>query len=145
MTEANNNQQLTNEELLQQQTKQKLIQELKKYPIVQVAVKNCNVARSTFYRWKTEDLQFSKEVDDAINEGSTVITDMAESQIIQAIKDQNIQAIIFWLKSRHKAFSSKVELSGKVEMENIVLTPEQQALIKKALEMAGLNPDSSSQ
>lgn len=120
------------------QDKAVLIEQLKKTPIVQITCEKCGVSRATFYRWKSEDLDFAEQVDSATSDGLSLITDMAESQLISAIKDRNLTGIIFWLKTHHKDYKPKLELSGKVEVDNKALTDEQKELIEKALKLAGL-------
>lgn len=121
--------------------KELLVEQLKKAPIIQIACEKCNVSRATFYRWKSEDPDFATKAETAINEGLSLITDMAESQLISAIKDRNLTGIIFWLKTHHKDYKNKLELSGKVEMNNQILTPEQKELIERALKLAGLSQE----
>lgn len=65
-----------------------------------------------------------------------VVNDMAESQLLSAIRDRNISAIFYWLNHRHSAYSNKLEITAKVKDET--LSPEQEELIKKALEHASL-------
>lgn len=123
-----------------QQKKDALIECLKKAPIVQVAVDKIGISRSTYYRWRHDDSQFSTQVDAAIQEGASLVNDLAESQLINAIKSQNLGALIFWLKNRHKAFSDKLELSGKLEIEK-PLTSEEEKNITRALKMFGYKND----
>ncbi|MCK5332449.1 hypothetical protein KAJ41_01130 [Candidatus Parcubacteria bacterium] len=118
--------------------KELLIEQLKKTPIIQIVCEKLNIARSTFYRWKNDDAQFSKNVDNAIIEGNQLINDLAESKLISAIKDQNMTGIIFWLKNHHKTYADKLELRGKIKTEINNLTPEQEELITKALELSSL-------
>ena len=118
--------------------KELLIEQLKKTPIIQIVCEKLNIARSTFYRWKNEDEQFSEKVDNAIIEGNQLINDLAESKLISAIKDQNMTGIIFWLKNHHKTYADKLELRGKIKTEVKNLTPEQEELITKALELSSL-------
>lgn len=119
--------------------KQKLLEQLKKVPIVQVACERAGVPRSTFYRWRKEDAEFLNECEVALEQSSAIINDMAESQLINAIKNQNMTAIIFWLKHHHKAYETRIAVKGKLEFEQKTLTPEQEELIKKALQMLRLN------
>lgn len=128
--------------MITEKQKQQLIEQFKKTPIVQIACEKTNISRATYYRWRKDDEEFAKISDEAIVEGSLLINDMAESQLISAIKDKNMRAITFWLQTHHKGYSSKVELNGKMEIDNKPLTPEQEALIKKALELAGLDKNS---
>ncbi len=130
-----------------EQNKEELIKLLKKTPIVQLACEKVGVSRATFYRWKKVDAQFELQVDEAIYAGKHLINDMAESQLIRAIKDGNMTSIIFWLKNNHPDYKTRVELSGTVKTQT-KLTEEQEQQIQKALIHAGLslqtlNPNSN--
>ena len=125
-------------ELRQEQDKALLIEQLKKTPIIQVACEKTGTSRATYYRWRKEDDDFLKDADEAIHYGELLVNDMAESQLLTAIRDQNMSAIVFWLKHHHKAYATKVELSGKIKTEYNQLTPEQQEAITRALGLASL-------
>lgn len=109
-----------------------LLEQLKKTPIVQIACEKTGTGRSTYYRWRDEDKEFAKRADEALQEGSLLVNDMAESQLLSAVRDKNMTAIIFWLKHHHKAYANRLEISA-VKPEEEVLTPEQEQLIQKAL------------
>lgn len=117
-----------------------LLEQLKKTPIVQVACEKVGIGRATFYRWKSEDTEFANLADEAIAEGSSLVNDMAESQLMSAIRDKNLPAIIFWLKHHHESYATKVEVTARLKADNEVLTPEQEALVTKALQLAALIP-----
>lgn len=119
-----------------QQNRQLMIDQLKKTPVVQIACEKTGVSRSTYYRWREEDPKFAEEADDALAQGVALINDMAESQLLSAIRDRNISAIFYWLNHRHSAYSNKLEITAKVKNET--LTPEQEELIKTALQNASL-------
>lgn len=118
--------------------KSKLLAELRLTPIVQVACKKANIGRATYYRWRKEDLEFASQADEALEYSASLINDMAESQLISAIKDKNLTAIIFWLKYHHKAYATRVEVDGRLTMENYQLSPEQQGLVRQALSQSAL-------
>ncbi|MDZ4785129.1 MAG: hypothetical protein SGJ02_03520 [bacterium] len=122
------------------QTKNKgqLLEILRKTPIVQIACEKAGVGRATYYRWRKEDIRFAKVSDQALLDGSLLINDMAESQMMSAIKDKNMTAIIFWLKHHHPAYATKIEITASNKNQDIVLTDEQKELLNKALEMAAL-------
>lgn len=124
--------------------KQLFIEQLKKTPIIQVACDKTGFARSTYYRIKESDPVFRKAAEDAIFEGSNLVNDLAISQLINAIKDRNLTAITYWLKHNHPNYGDKLQLSGKVEVENAPLTEKQQELITKALTLAGIASKSES-
>ncbi len=117
-----------------------LVEQLKKTPIVQVACEKTNVGRSTYYRWRAEDKEFSKQADEALQEGNLLVNDLAESQLISAIKDKNMTSIIFWLKTHHDSYRNRVEVTTAGYNKEINLTDEQKELLNKAIEMAALIP-----
>lgn len=94
----------------QEEQKKLLVDHLRKIPIVQVACEKLGVSRATYYRWIAEDAAFATQTEDALGEGTGFINDMAESQLISAIKEQNFAAISFWLRNRHKAYTNKVQI-----------------------------------
>lgn len=122
----------------QQQDKKKILERLAKTPIVEVACKQADLPRTTYYRWRKEDPAFALACDEAIEQSAALINDLAESQLIAAIKDKNITAILYWLKHRHPAYASRLKLSGTLKHEAEALSPEQEALVLKALELAQL-------
>lgn len=122
----------------QMKDKELLLEQLRKTPIVQVACQKVGIGRASYYRWRKEDEVFAKSADTALAEGSSLINDMAESQLISAIKDKNLGAIIFWLKSHHETYATRVEVTARLKADNEVLTPEQEALVTKALQLAAL-------
>lgn len=126
------------------QDKAKMLEQLKKTPIVQIACERVGVPRSTYYRWRKGDAEFASDCDTAIAESSGLINDMAESQLITAIKDGNMTAIIYWLKHHHNTYATRIELSGTLKHETEPLTAEQQAVVMQALELAGMNTNTKS-
>lgn len=118
--------------------KVKLIEKLKKTPIVEVACKQAGVPRSTYYRWRKDDKDFLEACDTALEQSAGLINDMAESQLISAIKDKNMSAIFFWLKHHHKTYATRVEVDAKLHTIQQELTPEQNAIVSQALRLAGL-------
>lgn len=119
--------------------KEILLEQLKKTPIVQLACEKTGIGRSTYYRWKKEDSNFAGLADAAILEGSLFINDMAESQLLSAIKDKNLTAIIFWLKHHHPAYETRIELRQGYGMQEEELTKKQKEIIKKAIALAVIN------
>lgn len=123
-----------------EEQKKLLIEQLKKTPIVQLACEKIGVARSTYYRWKKQNKTFAKEAEEAIVAGELLINDMAEAQLLSAIRDKNLTAIIFWLKHHHHRYTTRVEVTAQLKRAPEELTPEQEAIVMKALGMATLIP-----
>jgi len=123
------------------QDKQLLIEQLKTTPIIQVACQKTNVSRATYYRLRDQDKDFKEKSDIAIKEGISLVNDLAESKLISAIKDGNMTGIIFWLKNRHQNYdTTKLQISSGAVDKDEPLTPEQQQIVKKALQMATILP-----
>lgn len=121
--------------------KDKILEQLKKMPIIQIACERSAVSRATYYRWRMEDKEFAKAADKAMAEGEAFITDMSESQLISLIRDRNFQALQLWLRHHHPKYSNKVEVTGNLNVREEPLTPEQEKLVGRALELAGLLED----
>ena len=123
-------------EVRQAKSKEAIIEQVKKTPIIQIACEKCSVSRATYYRWKKDDKEFATTVEQALNDGAELVSDMAESKLVSSIKDGNLTAIMFWLKNRHKNYATKLEMvnAGKPIIEQ--LNPEQEAIVQKALELA---------
>jgi predicted DNA binding protein len=115
-----------------------LIEALKKTPIIQIVCERTNIARATYYRWRKEDSKFAKLADEAIIEGCLLINDMAESQLISAIKDKNMTAIALWLRNHHKVYTDKLEINHQINGVDEQLTPKQKAIVRAALRLASL-------
>jgi len=124
--------------------KQLLVEQLKTTPIIQVACQKIGVSRATYYRWRQQSKSFQVKIDQAIKEGVSLVSDLAESQLISAIKDGNMTALIFWLKNRNPNYdTTKLQISPGTIDKDEPLTPDQQKLVKKALEMATILPSQS--
>ena len=115
-----------------------LIEQLKKTPIIEVACQKIGIGRNSYYRWRREGKKFALACDKALEEGCAFINDLAESQLISAMKNNNLTAVMYWLNHRHSIYRNKLEVNGSLEIKKHELTKEQEASIKKALELAEL-------
>ncbi len=122
------------------QNKAMILEQLRKTPIVESACQKIGVSRMTFYRWKTDDKEFATKVDVAISEGRLLVNDFAELQLIGAVKDRNLTAILYWLKHHHASYKTRIEIEGQL---NVIeeLSPEQKEMVRKALSLAKLTLD----
>lgn len=118
--------------------KDQLLDQLKKLPIIQIACEKVGVGRATYYRWRKEDKEFTIQANEALFSGRSLINDMAESQLLSQIKEQNLTAIIFWLKHNHPIYGNRLEVTTASRSEE--LSPDQEKIIKKALEMGSIIP-----
>jgi hypothetical protein len=121
--------------------KQELLEQLEKAPIIQIACERTGVGRATFYRWRKEDAEFAGKVEEALEKGSNLINDLAESRLVSAIKDGNFPAVAFWLRSHHRNYTNRIEIAGDSRMEDVELTEEQARELEKALQIADQGED----
>jgi hypothetical protein len=117
--------------------KQKFLEVLEKNPVIHIALERSGVTKPTFYRWREMDRDFAKKVETAIDEGNSLITDIAIAQLISAIKEKNLGAIKFWLESHDDQYQNSMHITAEIEQE-MTLSPEQEALLRRALELVSL-------
>ena len=117
----------------QEKERKILLENLSKTPIIQMACEKTGISRATYYRWLKSNKKFAKDAEKAIEEGVSLMNDFAESQLISSIRDRNMTAIIYWLKHRHKAYSTKVEITGNVNSVREELTEEETRMIQEAI------------
>ncbi len=116
--------------------KDAFLEQLRKVPIIQVACEKVGVSRNSVYRWKNEDDEFRKAMEEALAEGEALVNDMSENQLLSLIRDKSWSAISFWLRHRNPRFRERVEITTKVEHVDVPLTPEQEELMKEGLRQA---------
>lgn len=116
-----------------------LLEQLRKLPIVSIACEKTGIGRATYYRWKKEDEDFAKAADEALSDGTQLVSDMAESQLLGAIRDGNLGAVMYWLKHRNPHYNTKLEITARLKQVEDALTPEQEAAITEALRLASLS------
>ena len=116
-----------------------LLEQLKKIPIIQVVCEKVGIARSTVYRWKSEDEEFKKKLEEALIEGEALINDMGESQLLSLMKEKSWPAISFWLRHRNPKFRERIEVTANIKSPQKELTPEQQTIVQEALRLASLD------
>ncbi|HAI98332.1 TPA: hypothetical protein DCL30_02165 [Candidatus Peribacteria bacterium] len=118
-----------------------LLEQFRKMPIVQVVCEKAGISRATYYRWRKEDPAFAASADEALQDGTSLVSDMAESQLLSQIRDGNLGAVMYWLKHRNANYNNKLEVTAKIKTENEALTPEQEAAITEALRLASFSDE----
>ena len=81
------------------------------------ACRATHVNRSTVWRWMKEDKAFAEAVWE-IEEG---VLDVAESKLVELVREGNLQAIKFLLatKGRERGYGDRLEISQTVKKETI--------------------------
>lgn len=119
-----------------------LIDQLKKTPVIEIACQKVGIGRNSYYRWRREGKKFALVCDKAIEDGCAFINDLAESQLISAMKNNNLTAVMYWLNHRHSIYKNRLEVTGNLEIKKYELTKEQKENIKRALGLGNLTTKS---
>ena len=114
--------------------KSDVIAQLENTPIIEVVCAKIGISRQTHYRWLKEDPEYAKAVHKALAEGMSRMSDIAETQLVNLIKKGQLGAVIYWLRHRHPAYANRLEISGKVEIEE-PLSPEEDADVNQGIEL----------
>ncbi|MFA7309060.1 MAG: helix-turn-helix domain-containing protein [Patescibacteria group bacterium] len=91
---------------------------------ISIVCKKAGVSRATFYRWIEEDMDLADEVTKARKLGRAALNDLAKSALTQKIKEGNMQAIVFQLKSRDPEYTPKVptkDVESFVPVHSIII------------------------
>jgi hypothetical protein len=80
------------------------LEQLRTIPNISLACEKVGLSRNTIYRWCNEDLEFKKNLDEAISAGTESVNDLAESKLINHINQGNMQAIRYWLDNNKKTY-----------------------------------------
>lgn len=83
----------------------KFLEELKAVPIVSLACEKTGISRNSVYEWRKNDNDFKKAMDEALENGTYSINDLAESKLINAIQKGEKWAIMFWLSNNKKNYA----------------------------------------
>ena len=122
-----------------EQLKNLIVEHLRRTPIIEAACQKAGISRQTLYRWKADDPDFAKEVEKAATDGRMLVNDLAESQLIGAVKDRTLPAITYWLKHHHPSYKTKIQIEGSLQMPQEELTPEQEEIVKETLRLASIS------
>ena len=120
--------------------KKAFLEQIRKTPVIQAACDMVGVTRTTIHRWRKDDPEFAKALGDALHDGRDLVTDVAISQLLTAIKNGDLGAVKYWLNHFDENFKTKVEFRGTMQHIREELTEEEAKMIGEALLMLGL-PD----
>ena len=99
--------------------------------IVTASCKKANVSRTTFYKWLKEDEAFAQK----IQEIDEVQGDFVENQLLKAIKEGDVSAIIYYCKTKLKkrGYGMVMDVNARVEAKAEV-KPDLSAIPDELLE-----------
>jgi hypothetical protein len=128
------------------QTKSNLIDcMIKNLGNVTEVCKQMNIARQTFYNYYNNDIEFKEQIDDIKN----IALDFVESKLIGKIKDGDIVAILFYLKTQGKkrGYIERNETELTIQSPVVIdwSEPIQEAEEVKAIEIREDNKENEEQ
>ncbi len=133
------------ETIIKRQAREKsaLLEKFRRMPILQIALDQTRVSRSTYYRWLDEDEQFKTNAAESIAEGEQFITELSESKLLSLINKEHFPAIHLWLRSHHSKYANKLELSGSIKQPRDEMNEEEFGMFAQAHSLSGfsLPPD----
>ena len=109
------------------------LRELEKTPIVQVACDRIGISRNSVYRWRKEDLLFSKRMEESLEIGTDLVNDVAESNILTGIKNGDSIHTRYWLSHRHKNYRRRFVFDAITSQEEKKIWDEKVIQAKKRL------------
>ena len=110
---------------------------LRKGHVIEIVCQQCKITRQTLSRWKRESVEFAKVVDEAIAEGKEFLNDISEASLISAVKENNLSAIMYYLKHNHPSYKTRVEVEARI-LNSYQLSDEQKTLVSESLAKAVL-------
>jgi hypothetical protein len=94
-----------------------------------------NISRTTFYNYYNNDIEFKEQIDDIKN----IALDFVESKLIGKIKDGDIVAILFYLKTQGKKRGYVERVENEITIQQPVVIdwsePVQEVEEVKAIEI----------
>jgi hypothetical protein len=129
------------ETIAKRQAKDKaaLLDKFRRMPILQIALDQTRISRSTYYKWRDDDEQFKTDAEEAIAEGEEFITELSESKLLSLINKEHFPAIHLWLRSHHSKYANKLELSGSVKQPRDEMNEEEFDMFAQAHSLSGFD------
>lgn len=103
-----------------------IIKELEKTPIVSVVCKKVGVSRNTYYKWLQNDKEFLEKVSKAQFMGINIVSDAAESNVVQGIRNKDPGMTKYWLSHRHHAY--KKPFTHRNDLLDLVVKEQQEKI-----------------
>lgn len=95
----------------------KFIEKLRETPVIKIACDKSDISRNTIYKWRKIDSNFALDMDEAIEMGSDLVSDAAESVIIKGIGNGSVNCAKYWLSNRHKKYIRPI-IINRINPEN---------------------------
>lgn len=98
-----------------------ILEALKTTPLVNVACAKAGIARSSYYRWVNDDLEFKKRAQRAMRSGTHNMNDIMEGLLFQKAKQGSLNAITYYLSHMHPNYRKKDKVKVEIVQKNTEL------------------------
>jgi hypothetical protein len=85
----------------------RLIEILRERPHIGYACKKVGISRMTFYRWMKDIASFRDEVSDAMEQGRSIWTEIAEAALLKNVKEGRSGDIKYYLSNNSPTYMSE--------------------------------------
>ena len=72
---------------------EEFLEQARKIPNISLACEKTGLSRNTIYRWRKEDPEFAKRLDEALATGVESVNDLAESKLIAHLNNGNLRVL----------------------------------------------------
>lgn len=124
--------------LRQKKLKTALLEQLRRTPTIETACQKVGIGRATVYRWREQSKKFAEQMELALDEGRTFMSDIAENQLFALIGEKKYEAIRLYLSTHNPRYSNKLEVTDSTASD-APLSKEQKKLIREALKLSSIN------
>ena len=87
--------------------KERFLKILEDHPYIGLAAKKAGISRASVYRFKKSDPGFKKKVEEALELGSTINGEIAESQMMKLVRTGHFGATKFVLERTNRKYMIK--------------------------------------
>ena len=108
--------------MIDDELKKKLLDEMAKNGNVYLSCNKTGIGKSSYYRWRKEDLEFNHLASEAIRNGIDNNCNIAEHALMLKIKDKDINAIKYQLS--HNSPRYMLRHNKTVRIEHVVKRQE---------------------
>lgn len=98
--------------------KKRFLEALRTSHMVLPTCRKTQISKSKYYRWRQQDSKFAKAADAAIQEAIDIVNDVADSTIVNGVRDQDRDYTKFWLSHRHPAYAERLMEAGMALTKN---------------------------
>jgi hypothetical protein len=99
--------------------KRLFLEQISEIPVVSVVCQKTGIIRSTYYRWIEKDSRFKEKCQRLLDRGTDNINDLAESVVIQKMKDGYLPAARYWLSNRNPKFVSNKLIANEITKDKL--------------------------